>query len=301
MIIANFKNNLIKVTTDLLPDALVDYETLEVNGNVNCCTSEGVEVNYSAIIDLNDTAWYLDLATPVDLETMLQKLQIQNLNTLSVFNVLTVPIDLSYVATNCMTEDCTLQTFSGYFAPLFKDAIDTWFAGNGIVSNVSVTFSGNVVVIDNLPSNFTMYNGEYGSAEPYTEVLFSASQTTNVYVLPDGIYISPEFFSLTSLMDGIYKISIKFKAADNSYIQETNCAFVDVTVKCKVASVLQNILKESKVSGLEESSTIIHILHYALTNGSNCGCNCEELCKVYTELVTLLNNIDPQITNDCGC
>lgn len=49
------------------------------------------------------------------------------------------------------------------------------------------------------------------------------------------------------------------------------------------------------------------LLHYGLTQGSNCGCNCDDLCTVYNQLLTILSVLDGTLqsgTNtdaDCGC
>ena len=132
-----------------------------------------------------------------------------------------------------------------------------------------------------------------------TEIL---SDESLFYVEDDVLYINPLFFGLTDYTDGIYNITIKFNKGDEEgYVLTSNCIFVDVTYKCKVAALLQNIIKENEKGNNEKISTIIHILHYSLSNGSNCGCNCTELCTVFNELTDLLTNIDTQILNDCGC
>ena len=303
MIITNFNDQYLKVASDYLQEFLDgDFTSIVVTGNKNCCTSNGAEVTYTDTIDGEEGAkWKLDLSTPVGLNAVLQELNVQNFNTLSVFNVLGSAIDLGYVSANCVTEPCTLETFDSYFNPLFKDAIDDWFTAQGITSNVSISFDGNTVIVEDLPANFIMYNAAYGSDEPYTKVYFTYGSSATVFIVADGILISPSFFEETLLTDGVYKVTLKFLREDNSYVLETNCAFVDIETKCQVAAVLQNILKESLVKGSEKVSTVIHLLHYGLVNGSNCGCNCVELCQVYRELVALLESVDPNITNDCGC
>lgn len=306
MIISNYNDQYIKITSDYLADFLAnpgDYTSLDITANMNCCRNALGEIIETSSIPANNTAWYIDLDVAVQSDSLLQELNIQNLTTLGKNNVLTLPIDLGYVSATCVTGPCTLQTFNSHFAPLFKAAIDDWFDNvMALTSNVSVTFSGNTVIVDNMPANFIMYNAGYGSASPYTFIFFNfGAVNSNIFINADGIFLTPAFFGLTSITDGIYKVTLKFVKDNGAYIAETNCAFIDVTIKCKVAALLQNILQESKINGSEKVSTIAHILHYALFNGSNCGCNCAELCKVYAELVGLLENIDPLITNDCGC
>lgn len=304
MIITNFNDRYLKVASEYIPQLMGEggITSIVVTGNKNCCTENGAEKTYTDTIDGEEGAvWKIDLSTPVGLSAILRELNVQNFNTLSVFNVLSSSIDLSYVSTSCVTEPCTLETFDIHFNPLFKDAIDAWFTAQGITSNVSVSFAGNTVIVEDLPENFIIYNAAYGTDEPYTEVFSTYGNSSTVFIVADGILISPSFFEETLLTDGVYKITLKFLKDDNSYVLETNCAFVDIETKCQVAAVLQNILKESLVKGTEKVSTVIHLLHYGLINGSNCGCNCVELCQVYRELVSLLETVDPNITNDCGC
>lgn len=116
----------------------------------------------------------------------------------------------------------------------------------------------------------------------------------------EGLKIFPLFFGLTEFVDGVYSFTFKrFKEGET--IIETNCFFVDVTYKCKVASLLKCLLEENRQRTSEKISTNAHLLHYALVNDSNCGCNCEEMCEAFKELRNLLNSVDPTITNDCGC
>lgn len=134
-----------------------------------------------------------------------------------------------------------------------------------------------------------------------TEVL--DAENSQFYIAEGALYVKPIFFGLSEFVDGIYKLDIKFVAANSGgYTLISNCAFIDILYKCKVASLLQNIISENKApENTEKVSTIVHLLHYALFNGSNCGCNCEELCSVFDGLTELLNNVNPLIQNDCGC
>lgn len=302
MTISNFNNTYVKVESSFIQEVINDptgYASIEVGTNINCCTnSDGTEqINTVSVPIDSENTWHINLSNPVGLEANLDAIRITVLNTLLTYNALLAPIDLGYVADTCSGEDCTLETFSAHFAPLIKDAIDDWFAANAITSNVTVTFEDNTVIISDVPNGFLIDGMQSGTMD----IPASYNGGVGAFLGGDGLYITPGLFNLTELMDGIYKITIKIIKDDNSYSLETSCAFIDITTKCQVASVLHNLLQESKVAGTEKVSTAVHLLHYALVNGSNCGCNCEELCQVYTELYGLLSNIDPQITNDCGC
>lgn len=124
--------------------------------------------------------------------------------------------------------------------------------------------------------------------------------TKNIYIVveDEALYIKPAYFGLSSITDNIYYALIKLRTT-GGYVQISNCAFLDVTYKCKVGSLLGELLNENSVGYTDKPSTITHLLHYALVNGSNCGCNCDELCKVFTELTNILT-IDFN-NKDCNC
>lgn len=124
--------------------------------------------------------------------------------------------------------------------------------------------------------------------------------TNPCYIANGLLYIQPVFLGLDNFSDSIIKITIKFNTT-NGYTQISNCIFVDVTYKCKVATFLQNVLDESSSNLVEKPYTVAHVLHYALTNGGNCGCNCDDMCSVFNNLTDLIVTANPETTNDCGC
>lgn len=123
---------------------------------------------------------------------------------------------------------------------------------------------------------------------------------SDFYILSGVLYIKPTLFGLTSFVDSVYKFTISF-ITPTGFVKISNCLFVDITLKCKVATFIKDILNESTNVTNEKVGTLVHILHYSLVNGSNCGCNCAEMCEVYVELVNILTGIDPQVLEDCGC
>lgn len=139
---------------------------------------------------------------------------------------------------------------------------------------------------------------------PFTNT-YPVSDITNVnnnfYVQAGAVYVSPKFFGLPALVDAVYYLSLKFIKTGGGYTMIQNCAFIDLIYKCKLATMLDQIIEENKAPNqIEKISTTAHLMHYALINGSNCGCNCTEMCSVFEELTILLKGIDPNFT-DCGC
>lgn len=113
--------------------------------------------------------------------------------------------------------------------------------------------------------------------------------------------IGPLMFNLLDALfvNGVYRVDMKITDTTGHSIY-SNCLFIDIDMSCKVAGLLDAILIEKAKSG-ENPSTIAHILHYSLVNGSNCGCNCDAMCDNYNALVGLLDAVSAQISNDCGC
>lgn len=127
-----------------------------------------------------------------------------------------------------------------------------------------------------------------------------ATTTSSYYLIGSILYIKPSIFNLTKYIDGIYTISLKLTINTGFKIINT-CAFIDDTFKCKVAVYLENVIIESKpYNKSDKVGHIVHLLHYGLVNGSNCGCNCEELCQVFKELKDMLDKNQP-LNTKCGC
>lgn len=124
--------------------------------------------------------------------------------------------------------------------------------------------------------------------------------TKNVYIISDNnaLYINPAFFGISNIVDGIYSVQIRLYTS-TGYVKLFNCQFIDITYRCKLAAYLKELINEYENPDItEDIATMAHILHYALTNGSGCGCNCEELCSLFEELTEILSNIT---NTDCGC
>lgn len=303
MTITNYKDKLIKVQSSYLDSFLANlsgYDSVEVMAKQGC---SGVTKSSSVTVSAIQTnKWVANLDEAVKLENIVYQLYVINLFSRKEYNILGTTINLGYVNSNCTGENCTLQTYSSYFAPIFKTLIDAWFVANSIASSVTVSFVQNEVHISNLPAGFGLGYIKY-SDEPttnYKEQVFGYGGVASPLAISDNsLYISPALFGDTTLEDEVYQVTVKLKrVSDNGFITETSCAFIDVTTRCKVGSQLAT-LSEGEFS---ETTDNLLLLHYALTVGSNCGCNCPDLCKVYGELLSLIDAVsNTNITTDCGC
>ena len=184
-------------------------------------------------------------------------------------------------------------TFFDTYLLLESDYITEALINAGGIFN-QLDISGNI--------NCCTQNCGQQSVEVEVDLTAIVLPATIEFTVDNKIKIFPGFFGLTEFIDGIYKFSIKRYQPGEGTVIESNCLFIDMTLKCKVATLLGYIIEENKTRDSEEKiATIAHLLHYSLVNGSNCGCNCEEMCEVFRELNALLVNVDPTITNDCGC
>lgn len=120
--------------------------------------------------------------------------------------------------------------------------------------------------------------------------------TSKFYVTAEQgvLYFRPEMFGLTVFIDGVYYIRLRLWYTVGGYVGVENCTFADITFKCRVAQLLKDVMAGG-------TSTTAHLLHYSLVNGSNCGCNCDDMCANFATLEEILPDSTSQIKNDCGC
>lgn len=131
--------------------------------------------------------------------------------------------------------------------------------------------------------------------------LVPLAPNTKYTVVGNTIEIKPAFFNITGtspkFMDGVFHFEVKLFKPDDTFTYEENCSFIDITYKCKLSGMLKSLLgtDEDKNVGM-----VAFLLHYALVTGSNCGCNCKEMCDAFRELANILAPITNQ-SNNCGC
>jgi len=95
---------------------------------------------------------------------------------------------------------------------------------------------------------------------------------------------------ITLFPDGVYKIIITAIAADGTVTTESNCFFLDCSTSCAVAKYIKGLLKTP-------ADVEAHLLHFGLTNGGNCNCNCDEMCYLYKKLYDIINDTDICLCN----
>lgn len=175
---------------------------------------------------------------------------------------------------------------------------------------MKITQADNQLIIDspiisnflNDPSKYFSINliADINCCPPITNsyspsLIYDPNNTFYIDTATNLVYVNPSAFGLSTLSDGVYRCNLRFLFADNSGSEyDISCIFVDINIKCTLSNYLEGL-----IAG-EDTSSIAYLLHYALTNGSNCGCNCDELCEVFNALNEIITDTTTQ-TNDCGC
>lgn len=110
-----------------------------------------------------------------------------------------------------------------------------------------------------------------------------------VYLEGNTFILNSEFFE-DELVDSIYTIEITLYEDNGSSYGDTGCLFVDCTTKCRVYEKIKEMTDD-------QEKTQLLMEHYSLTVGSNCSCDCDNLCEIYNSLMSKLEGIE----SDCGC
>lgn len=177
---------------------------------------------------------------------------------------------------------------------------------NYITTNIGageVLTSGCSVVLGELnldlsgTSNYIPISIEYKtSLIPITTVYF---HNLPFYINDTSLIISSTIISDSTdkFDDSVYSVSIQFTSDDTTIIiTQTGCIFMNCLTTCRVA----------KAVSLSSGRTVIDLLmyQYGLSFANDCMCDCSYLCKLFTELTSMLDKILPKTTNttnECGC
>ena len=276
----------IKIESELISDFILNpgnYTQFQISGTMNCCTDE-TEVQSITGNDLATNQWTLNF--PVDDTAVIKEIIFQNINTQQSWNILD-PTTYNVVDYMCSTGDITL----------LYPIIQTWFTNN-FATTVTQGYTYDAIedictyTIEDLPVNIRPVKMIVTVNGIDTEVYFGHFPIDNVFFSGTDIYIDPRFFGLTNFQDAVYSFTIRY-ASNGNIITESTCFFFDCETACKVSARVTELMNCNKVA------TNIFLLHYTLTEGSNCGCNCDELCEIFTKLCQELGGSDS--CSNCGC
>lgn len=307
MTIENQNCEYVKVSSSILEDIAAnpsDYVKIEIESTINCCTELfTADLNFELYNDVtcttcnNTYVWTFDLEDIANADQEIIGIYVKNLLTGDITNILSAPIDFAAYLTACPNNTCAIDTVGSY-ATSFNNQVDTWFTNEVLWNNAKATVCGNVLQLCNLAPNYIPVYVEYTDGTITSTMPFSFFNEATSFLLSEQLYISPAFYNIDTLIDGVYKVKIKATKENGTWVEEENCAFIDCETKCKVADFVTAFLSLNVED--KDEALFVTMSHYALINGSNCGCNCKELCDLYFNLYEILSSRTP-ITNQNVC
>lgn len=277
----------IKIESDILSDFIStpeNYTSFTVSAKLNCCTDS----NYSQTIigdQITLSEWNINF--PTTTTSYINGIWFENIYTNASFNVLSSPLLVGNYS-------CSIGTISALF-PI----VEAYFVANfGITPVQSYTYDSVtgecIYTISGLPTSIKPKYFEIETSSITTYTYFNFLPIVNGIFDGGSLLLSPEFFSQgNAFQDGVYTITLTYINLEGNIITETNCFFLDCNTACTVSTKIKELQEASN----EKNATNIFLLHYTLTEGSNCGCNCEELCEIFRKLCTNLNSSSCL----CGC
>jgi hypothetical protein len=260
------------------------YTSFSISAKVNCCT----ETTYGQTLTSEDwetIQWSVKI--PNGVSGTIDGIFFENIYTGATFNVLPGPVDLSLY--QCDTGDILnlFPIIDAYFLANFGISITQSFSYDSITNECTYIIAGGLP-ISIKPSRFEFTL----SSVPVTNY-FTFLPLNNAFFDGDTLLLTPAFFNMLNFQDGIYTIELTYINSEGSVITEKNCFFLDCNTACTVSTKIKELQEASN----EKNATNIFLLHYTLTEGSNCGCNCDELCEIFTKLCNNLNSSSCL----CGC
>ena len=283
--IINDKCQYLKLNSPTVKDFILNpskYSKVELKYKINCAD------NYitSQLNHTNETKWYYDLTQNISLNDILKKITFKHIISGDIFYVDNLNYDMSDILTT--------SGFNQFAAFIQNTLTSNGFAGN----LVDVSRSGNILTIDTMPIGIIPFSLEFSTTSEVT--YFNYQNQNKFFIASDYLYLKPASFNLVNYLDGVYNIKLIFTLQNGSTIEENQCFFADCTIKCKIASLLEEKLKDYTINDF------IYRYYEALRESGNCGgCNCAEMCELYERIINYLNSplILPKINSKdcCGC
>ena len=177
-----------------------------------------------------------------------------------------------------------LTAFDNYVEGTLKNTLNIPTAS--VVTNTLGT-----ITVTGLPYNIVMDSIVTTLLTVEQATSFGFISSPDVIINSNCIYLKPSFFGLTVFPDGVYTISAIVTTTDNMLIEERSCVFVD----CSFGAVLAKL---TDAAACDTHSMHLLLMHYALTQGSNNACSCDDMYAIFDYLA---QNINQEILEDCGC
>lgn len=269
-----------------------DLYKIEINTQYNCCDNllfeESVE-NFNCAKVVYE-----------DLELIDEDLQIIKINFKIVGDTFlpytTQPLFESWINIDPIAPYFSVNSYTYIDSTHFSITIQL-----GLVPPMDFNFEvyiegfGLVKAQNSLSTTFNLVNPQFADFT-ITQTLSDCELDSDYITIENNtIVIDHSMFSslnATSLLDGIYNVSITFYFTDGSFETYENCIFVDCQTACKLATYMAANLGKPV-------ATEMAMLHYALHEASLCECECENLCILFGDLWNKLFNTP--LIGGCNC
>jgi hypothetical protein len=250
-----------------------NYSSLSIEATINGCKQ--IYTNQCSL--LNCSRFYLKLF-PNCCNLTIKNITFENISTGTEFSIADTT---NYISgfTSILIQDCgdfnQLTTkLKEFFHYNFGINISTALTGTCNFNSIDNYFT---YTIENLPSNIVVKNIQYLLDGVEINEPFEIQNNLTFSVTTEGIELFPNFFGQETLTDGIYSINTKIVTKNFIEISDSTCYFVDCNTQCRLTEKLEG-LKENK------DKMDLLMIHYALINNSNCGCNCTEMIELFKQL-----------------
>lgn len=113
--------------------------------------------------------------------------------------------------------------------------------------------------------------------------------TSNAGISTDGEYvIDKDFFEFAEdvLPDGVYQFSVSSVDITSTASQQSSCILLDNLLHCQVLEFT-----------VKNPDSTVYMLHYLLTQSSDCNCYCSDMCILLDRIVYMM---DMAPTVPCG-
>lgn len=258
-----------------------DFEKVDIEVNMNCC---GTTHNETVTIPMTPgcviTDWGIEV--PKGQTTLiLTGIFFRNLLIGTRFSMPTPPLPITS-ATDLVS---FFNTVDAFFNTNYGTPVGT------VAATVTTNINTYSVKVTGIPQSFSPDTMTFDVDGVHLEIPFRyLVSANNTLFTAQGIVLNPAIIGQAAFPDGVYKIKVTLWRPSGTRVAQQNCLFFDCNTACKVSADLEGATPEEQ--------TELLMLHYGLTKGSNCACDCDTMCKMYQRLHVLLTNTE---ISDCGC
>ena len=239
------------------------YSKIDLEYSINCSDT----IYQDTITNVNFNNFVIDISKLKDKDNTIKNITLKNIASNTEFKTSDINIKANLIT--------GLDIVYNILPLLTSLSLDT--------SALDASITGNLITIWGVPSGLIPY--KLSITENTEEFLFKFNNRDSYILSLDTLYILPASFNSINLIDGVYKIKIKYTLLDGSTIEESQCFFADCTIKCKIAALLEKALEDNTLN------KDLYLSYLALSNSNNCGgCNCDDMCLLYENMINYLEN-----------